>query len=108
MLAKALELGGVGVQWPPPLGTVVEHSERELIVREDNGLGWHVLLTPATFAIAPGEETALAEDLHASARAIFERNWRNNPNKKRPRPRTDDTSWSPIIEAKLGAIGEGR
>jgi hypothetical protein len=108
VLAKALELGGTGIQWRAPHGTVVEHSERELVVREDNGLGWHVLVTPVVFAIAPGEEAALSEDLHASARALFERTWRNNSAKKRPRPRTDDITWSPIIDAKLGAIGEGR
>ena len=96
------------MQWMPPQGTVVEHTDHELMVRDENGLGWHALLTPITFAIGPGEEAALSEDLHASARAVFERNWRDNPNKKRPRPRTDDLSWTPIIEAKLGMIGEGR
>src|SRR6185503_7553676 len=74
----------------------------------DEGLGWHALLTPVVFAIAPGEEAALSEDLHASARLLFEQRWRENPNKKRTRPRTDDADWSPIVEAKLGAFGHGR
>ncbi|HEY5920641.1 MAG TPA: hypothetical protein VIV11_03175 [Kofleriaceae bacterium] len=108
MLAKALELGGCGVQWEPPRGTIVEHGDHELTIRDDSGLEWRARLTPIVFGIAPGEETALAEDLHASAHALFERQWRDNPNKKRARPRTDDTSWTPIIEAKVGAIDDGR
>jgi hypothetical protein len=85
MLSKSLELGSCGVQWQPPDGTIGAHTETELVITDDTGLRWRIRVLPVEFAIAPGEEAALSEDLHASA--------------------GDRT---PIVQAKLGAIGAGR
>ena len=86
MLAKALELGSCGVQWTPPLGTIGEHTETRLIVTEDDGTIWTIELLPAGFAIGAGEEAALSDDIHDSARA----------------------AGSAVLEAKVGRIGEAR
>lgn len=108
MLSKSLELGSCGVQWQPPDGAIGEHSDTHLAVRDDAGLTWHVVLSPTEFAIAPGEEGALAEDLHLSSRAMFELRWASKPRAPNAQPRTANGDWSPVIDAKLGAIGEGR
>jgi hypothetical protein len=65
-------------------------------------------LYPAEFAIAAGEEAALAEDFDLSARAAFDGRWAAKPRRPGAQPRTADPEWSPIVEAKLGALGEGR
>jgi hypothetical protein len=69
----------------PPDGTIGAHTDTELVITDDAGLRWRIRLQPIEFAIAPGEEEALSEDLHASASV-----------------RTQ------LVEAKLGAIGAGR
>ena len=86
MLAKALELGRCGVQWTPPEGSVGEHTDAKLVVTEDDGTLWTIQLLPAGFAIGPGEEAALSDDIHESARVAGSR----------------------VLEAKIGRIGEGR
>ena len=86
MLAKALELGSCGVQWTPPIGAIGEHTETKLVITEDDGTVWTIQLLAAGFAIGPGEEAALSDDIHDSARA----------------------AGSIVVEAKLGRIGEGR
>ena len=65
-------------------------------------------LSPIEFAIAPGEEGALGEDLHQSSRDMFELRWRSKPRAAGAQPRTASGEWSPVIDAKLGSIGEGR
>jgi hypothetical protein len=86
VLAKALELGSCGVQWQPPDGATGEHTDERLIITADDGTIWRVMTMPAGFAIGAGEETALSDDIHASA----------------------EWSGTRVIEAKLGRIGEGR
>ncbi|HUS33576.1 MAG TPA: hypothetical protein VMZ53_33970 [Kofleriaceae bacterium] len=86
MLAKALELGSCGVQWTPPEGAIGEHTDTKLVVTEDDGTVWTIELLPAGFAIGAGEEAALSDDIHDSARIAGSR----------------------VLEAKLGRIGEGR
>lgn len=108
MLSKSLELGSCGVQWQPPDGAIGVHTESELVITDDTGLRWRIRLVPEEFAIAPGEETALSEDLYASARASFEARWRQRPRPAGATPRTESGEWSPIVEAKLGAVGAGR
>lgn len=108
MLSKSLELGSCGVQWQPPDGAVGEHTDSLLVVRDDSGLTWRAQLSPTEFAIAPGEEAALAEDLYLSSRAVFEMRWASKPRAASAQPRTVAGDWSPVVEAKLGTIGEGR
>ncbi len=108
MLSKSLELGRCGVQWQPPDGAIAEHSETHLALRDDSGLTWRITVHPVEFAIASGEEAALAEDLHLAAREIFERRWAAKPRAPTAQPRTSNADWSPIIDAKLGALGDGR
>lgn len=108
VLSKSLELGSCGVQWEPPDGTIGVHTETELVVSDDTGLRWRIRKVPTEFAIAPGEEAALSEDLYASARAAFEARWRQQPRAAGATPRTASGEWSPIVEAKLGAVGAGR
>jgi hypothetical protein len=86
VLSKALELGSVGVQWTPPQGSIGEHTDTKLVVTEDDGTVWTIELLPAGFAIGPGEEAALSDDIHDSARAAGSR----------------------VLDAKIGRIGEGR
>jgi hypothetical protein len=107
VLSKSLELGSCGVQWKPPDGAIGVHTDTELVVSDDTGLRWRIRLLPVEFAIAPGEEAALSEDVDASARAAFEARWRQQPRAAGAQPRTAG-DWSPIVEAKLGAIGAGR
>jgi hypothetical protein len=108
VFAKSLELGTCGVQWQPPAGTIGEHTETELVVLDDSGLRWRIRHLPTEFAIAAGEEAALSEDLYLSARAAFEARWARQPRPTGAQPRTASGEWSPIIEAKIGNIGEGR
>ncbi len=108
MLSKSLELGSCGVQWQPPDGAIGEHTDTQLAVRDDAGLTWRVQLSPIEFAIAAGEEGALAEDLYLSSRAMFELRWRGKPRAADAQPRTASGEWTPVIDAKLGTIGEGR
>lgn len=108
VLSKSLELGSCGVQWQPPDGAIGEHSDTQLAVRDDAGLTWRVQLSPIEFAIATGEEGALAEDLYLSSRAMFELRWSSKPRAADAKPRTASGEWSPVIDAKLGTIGEGR
>lgn len=108
VLSKSLELGSCGVQWEPPDGTIGVHTDTELVLSDDTGLRWRIRKLPAEFAIAPGEEVALSEDLYASARAAFEARWRQQPRAAGAMPRTEAEDWSPIVEARLGAIGAGR
>ncbi|HTL33764.1 MAG TPA: hypothetical protein VL326_11600 [Kofleriaceae bacterium] len=86
MLAKALELGSCGIQWMPPEGAIGEHTETKLVVTEDDGTVWTIELQRAGFAIGAGEEAALSDDIHDSARVAGSR----------------------VLEAKIGRIGEGR
>jgi hypothetical protein len=86
VFAKSLELGSCGVQWLPPDGTTGEHTDAKLVVTEDDGTVWTAQLLPAGFAIGAGEEAALSDDIHESARA----------------------AGSLVVEAKIGRIGEGR
>lgn len=108
LLSKALELGSCGVQWQPPDGAIGEHTESQLAIRDDHGLTWRIAVSPIEFAIAPGEEAALAEDIGLSSRAAFELRWRSKPRPAGAVPRTESGDWSPVIEAKLGAVGESR
>lgn len=105
VLSKSLELGSCGVQWEPPGGAIGEHTHTSLAVRDDHGLTWRVTHHPVEFAIAAGEEAALAEDLYLSSRTIFEMRWAAKHGDAQPRTAS---GWSPVIDAKLGAIGEGR
>jgi len=86
VLAKALELGSCGVQWQPPQGAVGEHTDTKLLITEDDGTMWQVELLPAGFALGLGEEPALSDDIHDSARA----------------------AGSMVLEAKIGRIGDAR
>jgi len=86
VLAKALELGSCGIQWMPPEGAIGEHTETKLVVTEDDGTVWTIELQRAGFAIGAGEEAALSDDIHDSARVAGSR----------------------VLEAKIGRIGEGR
>lgn len=108
MLAKSLELGSCGAQWQVPEGTIAVHTETELVLSDDAGLRWRIRTLPVEFAIAQGEEAALSEDVYISARVAFEARWRQQPRAAGTRPRTEVSDWSPIVEAKLGRIGEGR
>jgi hypothetical protein len=108
VLSKSLELGSCGAQWMPPDGAIGVHTETELVVSDDTGLRWRIRWLPTEFAIAAGEEAALSEDVDTSARAAFEARWRQQPRAAGARPRTESGEWSPIVEAKLGAIGPGR
>jgi hypothetical protein len=108
VLSKSLELGSCGVQWLPPGGAIGEHTETELVVRDDAGLRWRVRVLPSDFGIAPGEETALSEDVYLSARAAFEARWARQPRAAGAVPRTASGEWSPIVEARLGRVGNGR
>lgn len=108
MLSKSLELGSCGVQWQPPDGAIGEHTDTQLAVRDDSGLTWRVTFSPVEFAIAQGEEGALSEDLYLSSRAAFELRWAAKQRAANAQPRTASGDWSPVIEAKLGKIGEGR
>lgn len=107
MLAKSLELGSCGVQWQPPDGTIGVHSDTELVISDDTGMRWRIRFLPTVFAIAPGEEAALSEDVHLSAVAAFEARWQQQPRAAGAQPRTAG-DWTPVVEAKLGKIGEGR
>jgi hypothetical protein len=95
------------VQWQPPDGTIGVHTDTELVVSDDSGLRWRVRFLPVEFAIAPGEEAALAEDVHASSVAAFESRWHQQPRAAGAQPRTAG-GWTPVVEAKLGKIGDGR
>lgn len=108
MLSKSLELGSCGVQWEPPDGAIGVHTETELVVADDTGLRWRIRVLPMEFAIAPGEEAELSEDVYASARTAFETRWRQQGRAAGATPRTASGDWSPVIEARLGAIGAGR
>jgi hypothetical protein len=70
----------------PPEGSIGEHTDTKLVVTEDDGTVWTIELLRGGFAIGPGEEAALSDDIHESARAAGSR----------------------VLEAKIGRIGEGR
>jgi len=108
VLSKSLELGSCGVQWQPPDGAIGEHSDTHLAIRDDAGLTWRVMFAPVEFAIGAGEEGALSEDLYLSSRAAFELRWAAKPRAQGAQPRTAVGDWSPVIEAKIGKIGDGR
>jgi hypothetical protein len=96
------------VQWQPPDGAIGEHTDSQLTVRDDAGLTWRVQLSPIEFAIASGEEGALGEYLHQSSRDMFELRWRSKTRAASAQPPTISGEWTPVIDAKLGTIGEGR
>jgi hypothetical protein len=83
------------------------HTDTELVVYDDTGMRWRIRFLPTVFAIAPGEELALSEDVHLSAVAAFEARWSQQPRAAGARPRTAG-DWTPVVEAKLGTLGEGR
>jgi hypothetical protein len=106
---RLLESGEHGVRWTPPAGEVLRETEREVVLRDAGGLRWQLSALPAPFGLAPEEDEALAADLQLSARSAFEGYWNAHPKLTiGARPRSDDLSWTPLIESSVATIGSGR
>jgi hypothetical protein len=109
-LLRKLVDGAVGVKWQPPATiAIVRDTPDEVVFEDPVGTRWAVAVSPAPFALLPGEDEALADDLAASARSSFDAYWWKRPRlDANAQPHTADLSWSPILEVASADSGNGR
>lgn len=109
-LGRALARGTCGVRWRPGRDLQqVEDGEHEALWRAADGCMVRALRSPLPFGLDGDDalDPVLRADLEASARAAFVAHWAARPPAERGRCRTDDASWSPVIEARGLALCGG-
>jgi hypothetical protein len=102
-LRAQLRSGECGVTWVPPESTeVVEEDDNHLLLRDPAAqLVWQVSASPFPFALDAAHDEVLRADLELSAREAFDKAWKPPVEGKFPaRRRTEDPTWSPVIEQR--------
>lgn len=113
-LSRQLETGDGGLRWrPPEAAELTTDGPAQAIWRARPGAVLQVVRSPFPFSLGAAGgagaelDPVLRADLEAAARAAFVAHHGERPAEDRPPPRTDDPTWSPVIEAAPVALAGG-
>lgn len=97
--------GGRGVRFAPPPGFELQTDERDAWTGVEHGLGWQCAVHDVRLDLQPQHHALLVRDAEQQTRDLFVLVSARLP---RDRPlRTDDPSWSPLVELTPRALSGG-
>jgi hypothetical protein len=114
LLRQVLESGDAGLRWDPPASFDWRQEDRRVGVAldPDRRVTWIVRILPWPFDLRPAFADVLRRDIEAEARHAFEAaheaaeggEWPPGSG-QRPRARTEDPAWSPVVECERVPLG---